>query len=98
MTIDPGGGAEWMVDLEGWGSNLYVAGSGLVGTESSQVMNRPLLSRPPLPSEDSSPHRVSSGYSYSAYRMPLAACSIFRACLRTGPGCGGSEKSPRMLV
>ena len=29
MTIDPGGGAEWMVDLEGWGSNLYVAGSGL---------------------------------------------------------------------
>ena len=29
MTIDPGGGAEWMVDLEGWGSNLPVAGSGL---------------------------------------------------------------------
>ena len=29
MTIDPGGGAEWMVDLEGWGSNLYVAGCGL---------------------------------------------------------------------
>ena len=29
MTIDPGGGAEWMVDLEGWGSDLCVAGSGL---------------------------------------------------------------------
>ena len=30
MTIDPGGGAEWMVDLEGWGSDLLsVAGSGL---------------------------------------------------------------------
>ena len=28
MTIDPGGGAEWMVDLEGWGSDLCVAGSG----------------------------------------------------------------------
>ena len=24
MTIDPGGGLEWMVDLEGWGSNLHV--------------------------------------------------------------------------
>ena len=29
MTIDPGGGTERMVDLEGWGSNLPVAGRGL---------------------------------------------------------------------
>ena len=26
MTIDPEDGTEWMVDLEGWGSNLPVAG------------------------------------------------------------------------
>ena len=29
MTIDPEDGTEWMVDLEGWGSNLPVAGCGL---------------------------------------------------------------------
>ena len=40
MTIDPGGGTEWMVDLEGWGSNLPVAGRGLGKLEQRTHLGR----------------------------------------------------------
>ena len=40
MTIDPGGGTEWMVDLEGWGSDLPVAGRGLERLENRTHLGR----------------------------------------------------------